>query len=1068
MPREVEFAIKRYEVFLRDVIAPAVYAAAQPLDVAAWQWTDIRATPPTVAHAANQAFTPVKVGWQWGPKWSTCWFRVRGVAQKSGKPLHLRFSTATEATVYEKQGDEYVLLQGLDTNRDALLNRPLKPGEHVEFLIEAACNHPFGVTGFEWDDREVHARWKSETPGRLDRAEIACFQTAVDAFAARYSFALGMLKEVHGETSLSAQAKMWHDALRAATNATSDRDVAGTSAQACASLDEVISCGAHPNAATCIAVGHAHIDTAWLWPLRETRRKCLRTFSNVAGLMDRNPDFRFMCSQAQQYEFVRQDAPALFATIGEWVKLGRWEPIGGMWVEPDANCPSGESLIRQILLGTRYWKQHFGERGRQRLLYLPDTFGFPASLPGIMKHGGLDTFITNKLHWNSSNEFPHSTFMWEGIDGTGVVGHNTPGKDYNSTMSPKEVRRGTQTFDRLHPSDDAGDRGVPSMWMQPFGFGDGGGGPTQGMLDHTACAANVPGLAKTRLGSIAEFLDSLHAARVRGQQWPLIKGELYLELHRGTLTSQAWIKKANRDAELALQTADFMAFFAPKRLSSQHSAEVMAQLDEAWKLLLLNQFHDILPGSSIGWVYEDARQDFARIDRIVRRVIEQATSLWTQSVSASGGACIVNPFDTVRSELTVDRSGAMSAGPFSISAIRATHVPKQFPCAGNEKRLSNGLMTVELDEGGRIVAIIPDPQAFPGTFARRVLMNQLVMYEDRPHMWDAWDIDATYLDKPEAISDIRCSVHVVEKSPQRIAVECVREFGTGSRIVQQISLESGSPLIHVRSKVDWREDHRLLRVLHACETTAKHAVCGIQCGAVKRPLVPHTPQDAAKFEFCAHGYVAAGDAEGGFAILCPDKYGWSARREGGQAVIGTSLLRAPTHPDPLADRGEHEFAYAILPLLAAPNPAALAHEADRFGSMPLMVNCAKSVGDAGGIDLDHGSWSPFEILPEGSAAIRIMATKRAEDAASDVVIRLHEAAGSGGTFTIRWNLPVETAWPVNGLEEAIEPEGSAFKWDAQSQTVAARVGPFGIVAIRATLAKEGRSRLPRPGDANTK
>ncbi|MBU6414478.1 MAG: hypothetical protein KGS45_13530 [Planctomycetes bacterium] len=1055
MPREVEFAIKRYEVFLRDVLVPAVYSSASVVEVEAWQWTDIKASVPRVEQAARQQFQPVKIGWQWGPKWSTCWFRVRGEAPESELPLHLRFSTATEALVYERKGDaSFEIVQGLDVNRDVLINRPLASGEKFEFLIEAACNHPFGVTGFEWDDPEVHARWKSETPGRLDRCEIAKWNQPCERLATAYRFAVGLLKEMPQD---DARALAIHAALREATNLVSDRDVSGTANGALRVLHQALGAGAGPTASSCIAVGHAHIDTAWLWPLRETRRKCLRTFSNVLGLMERNPEFHFMCSQAQQYEHVRQDNPALFARITEAVQRGQWEPVGGMWIEPDANCPSGESLIRQCLHGTRFWTSLYGSLGAQRLLYLPDTFGFPASLPGIMTHCGLDTFVTNKLHWNSSNDFPHSTFEWMGIDGSVVLGHNTPGKDYNATNSPKELKRGRGVFDRCHPPTTAAPSdAVPDIWLQPFGYGDGGGGPTQQMIDQARLATDAALLPRTKLGSARGFIQALHDKRAAmsaaGKSLPLVLGELYLELHRGTLTTQAWIKKANREAENALHAAEFLAFFAPIRPCREVSDEIMRDLDRAWKLLLLNQFHDILPGSSIGWVYEDARKDFAEIDTIVRGVIEHAMPLWSESVCATDGKCVINPFDTQRNELTADRAHAQVAGPCSISALQSPRVPIQLACTGDEKRLSNGLLTIELDDCGRIVAIIPDAKAFPGVASRRVRMNQLVMYEDRPHMWDAWDIDATYVDKPEPVNHVPCQMRVVERSPLRIAVECSRSFGAGSRVAQVISLDSGSALIRVRAKVDWQEDHRLLRVLHAGETTASHADCGIQCGAIRRPLVPQTPQDAAKFEFCAHGFVAVGDAAGGFAVLCPDKYGWSARSEQGYAVIGISLLRATTHPDPQADRGTHEFEYAILPLSAAPSVSELTKESDRLGSSPMTMSCATQPTQSDSINLDDGAWSPFEVLSDGSAQIRIIATKRAEDCDSDLVIRLHDSGGNGGTFAIRWNLPVTRAWPVSGLEESVDDASHALQWHSESRTVRGLLQPFGIVAIRVKLA----------------
>lgn len=1062
MPREVEFAIKRYEVFLRDVIAPAVYSSPQQIQVLAWQWQDVRATPPTVESASQQSFTPVKLGWHWGPKWSTCWFRVRGVAAESCKPLHLRFSTATEGLVYERKSDgAFSILQGLDVNRDALLNRPLRSGEQFEFLIEAACNHPFGVTGFEWDDPEVHARWRSESPGRLDRCEIAAWDAQCEELVTAYRFALGLLKELPHDAPLALSLCA---ALRDATNAVDDRAVSESAAAAIKFLKRALEAGADQAASMCWAVGHAHIDTAWLWPLRETRRKCLRTFSNVLGLMERNPQFHFICSQAQQYEFVRQDNPGLFSRIGQAVQQGKWEPVGGMWVEPDANCPSGESLIRQCLHGSRYWKTHFGEGVTQRVLFLPDTFGFPASIPGIMKHCGLDTFVTNKLHWNSSNTFPYSTFDWQGIDGSVVLGHNTPGKDYNATMSPRELRRGLDIFERCHPhATRASTSYFPDFWLQPFGFGDGGGGPTQNMISSASLAANAPGLPRTSLGSMDGFVERLHTERAamvsRGNQLPRVEGELYLELHRGTLTTQAWIKRANRLAENALGAAEFLSFYAPHRLSSELSAAIMADLDRAWKLLLLNQFHDILPGSSIGWVYEDARKQFDEIQDICESITARVLPVWQSSFEANGSKIVVNPSDTSRCEVASDGSGTIMVGPHSVTVVGAPQVPLRQPCSVDVNVIRNGLVEIEFDAGGRIIRLTRPDAFFSDASSAAVLLNQLVMYEDRPHMWDAWDIDATYLDKPEFVNITPCEREVVECSAQRVAVRFTRRFGANSQIVQVISLQSGSPRIEILNEIDWNEDHRLLRVLNAIDSTSTHALCGIQCGSISRPLVPATSEDAAKFEFCAHGYVGVGQAGSGLAVLCPDKYGWSASRENSRAVIGTSLLRAPKHPDPTADRGHHSISWTLLPLLSVPTPDQLVHEADVVGSQPIII--AESTVDQGAvlgdrdiaklISLENEPWAPFTISASCGARVRVMATKRSEDDPDALILRVHEAAGIGGVLKIHWNLPVVEAHLVNGLEEVVENANVRLVWNANERSIMCRIWPFGILSFRCKL-----------------
>ncbi len=664
-----ELSVKRFGVFLRDVLEGAavrVLGEGQRdkgtkgqsgpgvgLEVGVAQFADARAPLVGVEEAVRASFEPVSPPWAWGPKWSTAWFRVRGVvprAEEVGAALEdvwLRFSSGTEAMVWGRAADGtgWRPVQGMDINRDRVrlsdvLPR-MKSGERFEIYIEAACNHPFGVTGFEWDDSEVHARWRSATPGRFEVAELVEVRGGLQELAWKYAFALGLLKELPED---SPRARVLEEALRAATNLVGDAEPFEGAAEAERVLDAAIEAPAS-SATVCHAVGHAHLDTAWLWPLRETKRKAMRSFSNVIRLMEREPEFCFLASQTQQYAWVEEDAPALFAEIAKRVKEGRWEAGGGMWIEPDVNVPSGESLARQMLHADRWWRSRFGEKGAQRHLYIPDTFGYNAALPQIMRLGGLDTFITNKLWWNQSNPFPHTTFRWRGIDGSEVIGHNTPGQDYNAVNTPKELRRGeTNTAKRRAPMGVAagvGKEAAPVRWMQPFGYGDGGGGPTARSIRYAQLSKGCEGLPAVRMSTATAFCDALHAdiatIRAAGGDVPLWIGELYLELHRGTLTTQAWIKQANRRAEQRLRLAELLISGAGETVSEDDRAA----LDKAWKLLLLQQFHDILPGSSIGRVYEDSRRDFAEIERLVGGIIERGATVWAGKAGAAsaGWAC---------------------------------------------------------------------------------------------------------------------------------------------------------------------------------------------------------------------------------------------------------------------------------------------------------------------------------------------------------------------------------------------------------------------------------------------
>ena len=464
-----EIETQRVAAYLRHVVRPAMFGDTAPLRVQAWQ---TRHRVPIHAVPLEQ-MTSVPIGFRWGPAWSTCWFRVQGVVPDAwaDESVVLRFSSGTEALLFE----DGVPFQGFDSNRRfARVNPSTDDGRSFDGLIEAACNHWFGINAFAWDPIETQWRWNSAEPGELQQCDLAVFHECVWRLTVAMDFAVELLTSLKED---DPAADVLRRACSHAIRVLRDDDVNAKANEARLVLLESfaeIQDSAFAKRTRCIAAGHAHIDTAWLWPIAETRRKCQRSWSNVIGIMDRNPDFVFAASQPQQYEWVQKDAPSLLEKIAERVREGRWEPVGAMWVEPDAILPSGESLIRQILRGQSSFASMFGEDTPNRILFLPDTFGFPAALPGIMRAAHLDTFVTNKLNWNRRHAFDHTSFRWAGLDDSEVMGHLTPGGDYNARVSVEELRRG-QEKTRAHAMADG------DVWFQPFGFGDGGGGPTDEM-----------------------------------------------------------------------------------------------------------------------------------------------------------------------------------------------------------------------------------------------------------------------------------------------------------------------------------------------------------------------------------------------------------------------------------------------------------------------------------------------------------------------------------------------------------------------------------------------------------
>jgi len=1056
--------LQRFEVFCRDAIEPAMHPITHPLEVAAYQCSE----PIPFAQAAAMCYAKVGVGWEWGPVWSTCWFRVRGTvpASMSGKVIALRFSTDTEALAWmptsgtPRRGTP---LQGLDVNRDTVrlaAGRGGAAGDSVEVYIEAACNHLFGDRGLQWDPPEVHRRWNSATPGRLDRCELATIDETVSRLKWVYTFALQMARALPHDSPRAARLQA---ALRRCTNAIPDDRVAGTAAGALAELEAVVRSGVAADASACYAVGHAHIDTAWLWPIRETRRKCLRTFASTLRLMERFPHYRFLCSQAQQYEWLEENSPELFAQVKRRVAEGRWEPGGAMWIEPDCNVPSGESLIRQILYADRYWRDKFGdERGKQRFLYLPDTFGFPPQLPQIMRLAGLDTFITNKLHWNDTNVFPHTTFIWRGLDGSEVVGHNTPGKDYNATMTPAELLRGHKTLldtaasgrqKQTNPGDPCA---IP--WLQPFGFGDGGGGPTEWNILNAQLAAGSEGLPSVRFSSVGEFCDALHAGvtearAIDAARVPVYEGELYLELHRGTLTTHARIKQANAECEELLRQAEILTFAGPTRISADENKAARTTLDRAWKLLLLNQFHDILPGSSIAWVYQDAERDYAEIRELARPLIERGMGKWAQSLTSvdeAEPACLFNlsngspgAFDRVDDRVVAVHTAApMSVRVVDRASLNSTIA--EIPIEGDllisreGLRLSHRWFAMEFDRAGRIEWMqvsqeggnAGDVPAISGQDPDSVAINQVALYEDRPRLWDAWDIDAEHIEKAEHFTT-DCDHEFVCDTPERVSIRFTRRFGRDSRISQTFTLLAANKHVTVDTEVDWREEHRLLRVLFPVAPGAESVRVGTQFGYRDVATDRSSAIAAAAFEIPFHRFMS--DQTSGLSLAFPDRHGASVR----ERVMGVSLLRASRYPDPTADIGLHRFRYAIS---ADEAFAEWGRQAEAF-VRPLRIGPPPRLPSRS-TDPTRRGWTAIET------GLNVEAIKPAHDDDRLIVRLVNRSELATQRCPVTWGFPVDRVEPVDLLEQPTSLDG--FAHDAAENLTVFHMRPFQIVTLAVT------------------
>ena len=1012
----VEYAALGFETFHDDFLRKLVVRERVELAVGVHQCSE-HLEPAAVG---GRVFEEVRTGWRWGPVWSTAWFRLRGAVPHSMRNdrVVLRFSSGTEALLWL----DGVPHQGFDPyHHHARLD--LTGIEATSLLVEAACNRPLGATMFWWEHSEEHGRWGEESPGRLEQAALELHDEGARDFCRDWMFAVKLMRTSDESESLANELErglrdLKSGILAEGPEARLDRWLPG--------LRSLLERG--PKRSTrCVVVGHAHIDTAWLWPLSETRRKCMRTFATQLRNLEEQEEFRFLCSQPQQYRFVEEGSPELFRQIARRVEEGRWEPFGAMWVEPDANIPSGESLIRQIQHGTRYFRDRFGDRAKDDALYLPDTFGFPASLPQICRGCGLDTFITNKIAWNETNRFPHVTFEWKGIDGTCLLTHFTPGHNYNSSIDPQDF---IDAEKRMLASDGAGCR----TWLQPYGWGDGGGGPDRTQISNARNAAVAAGLPEVEHGSAREFCRRLHEefrAHPGGPQWD---GELYLELHRGTYTSQARLKASNRRAECELREIEALGFL--NRVAGAALAGT-ARLDDAWKTVLLNQFHDILPGSSINAVNREAHRQLDELHGSCHELIEEAlreAMARADTRTLERPVLVWNPASCGSDRVVDTESGPVLARDLPGVGIRMIDLARpdrpEHPVRAEGTTLENGLCRFTVDATGRIGSL-----AGPGgELPIEEPLNTLVLHADRPRRWQAWDLDRDYVDHRSVQDGEAERVELVERSELRGVIECVRSLGSDSRITQRYVLEAESPVVRIETHLDWREDDTMLRAEFAPTIRARSATHGIQFGSLQRPTHANTSWDRAAFEVPGHLWMDLSQPGRGLAIL--DDGSRIGRSCHGNRM-GLSLARSSGFPDPEADRGVHRFSYGLMPHEGDWRTAGVREEAERLlRPARTMTANAGTPGEAG------IRWSCLEGL--GSAAgIELSALKEAEDG-SGWIVRVVEM--QGGSRSVGFTLPpdLREVEVVDLLERPLPREGLVL----EEGRCTLRLEPFQIRTLR--------------------
>ncbi len=658
--------------------------------------------------------------------------------------------------------------------------------------------------------------------------------------------------------------------------------------------------------------------------------------------MDRYPEHRFAASSAQHYAWFEQDAPGLYERLRERVREGRWEVVGGSWVEPDLNLPSGESLVRQLLYGQRDLQERFGARCRE--FWTPDTFGYNGQVPQILRGAGIDRFLTQKLSWNQFTEPPHHSFAWAGIDGSEVLVHMPPADTYNAVVSIAELRASAARF-KDH------DRTAASLLV--FGHGDGGGGPTAEMLEMARRAGDLQGVPRVQLAPTSEFFDRLEEDLGSPRA---IEGELYFEYHRGTYTSQARTKRGNRAGERLLGEAEAAAALAHRLGRAEYPAEELRAL---WQTVLLNQFHDILPGSSIREVYEDAERDHAR-------VAARATELRDAAIAAlgDGDPAPLNLTPFAREELD-RRAQHACARPPTASASASSAATRS---AATASRSPTAQLTAAFDEQGRLTSLLHD-----GREALAGPANVFELSDDRPVAYDAWEIEPYADDTRRALPGAHAH-RVHSEAPERVELAFEHRIGERSTLTQIVRLDAGSRRLELRARIDWRERHALLQAAFPLAVRAPRATYEMQFGVAERPTHANTQADAAQFEVPAHRFGDLSEHGFGVALLTPDTHGMSTHG----STMRITLLRAPTDPDPEADQGEHEIRYAILPHRGGWQDAGVVAQARAFAE-PLIP----AAGSGAFAEVDD-------------PALVLDSIKRAEDSDA-LILRLYEAHGGRGT-----------------------------------------------------------------------
>lgn len=996
---------KRSIQLFKDKVEQAIYDKVEVLDITAW----VTSEPVPFSERTIGQKLLLGINDSWGELWDCAWFNFKGIVPKkaTGKKVVLLIDISGEICIFDETGSPVQGLTNISSEFDLSLGKPGKRvvqlyteaegGEYIDIWADAGCNDLFGYYRDSGSVKEAHIAICNEEMRQLyyDIEVLQELMQQLPEDSARQRKLLFSLVEASNLMNKFDE----EEALQARKILAKELNKKGG--------DESLRLS---------AIGHAHIDLAWLWPIRETIRKGARTFSTALRNMETYPDYVFGASQPQLYQWMKESYPQLYKKIKQRVAEGRWEVQGAMWVEADTNVAGGEALVRQVLYGKKFFKEEFDKD--IRVLWLPDVFGYSAALPQILKKSGVDYFMTIKLSWNSFNKFPHHTFLWKGLDGSKVLAHMPPEGTYNSSAAPRAILGAEKEFL---------DKGVSEECLMLFGIGDGGGGPGEEHLERLKREKNLNGIIPVKQEQSIEFFERIEKDIDKYKTW---SGELYLEKHQGTYTTQAKNKYYNRKLELALRELEYASVMA---LVNQGKRYPQEEIESLWKEVLLYQFHDILPGSSIKRVYDESIE---RYEYIYKRTIELTKSANQGAFSAvvesdrSNIALITNSLSWDRNEWVKVKECWIKAKVSSMGYTVINKYDSEKAVLVDEinietNTIENDMMKILFNKDGSIASV------YDKKYSREVLDicysgNVLTIYDDKDG--NAWDFSPLNSERP-------MEYFILQSSSRRIdGPKCINKqvyVYNSSTIVQEIVLTAGSKRIDFNTTVDWKETNKMLRTSFPVNIFSNEVTCDIQYGNIKRPTHENTSWDMAKYEICAQKWIDLSQGDYGVALLNDCKYGHKVKGN----IMDINLLRSTTNPGIEADQGVHQFTYSLYPHEGDYKTGEVIQAAYEL-NVPLNIMYLKSDCNITALDSSFIKIDAKNIIIES-----VKKTEYGED----IIVRLYETYGCGVKAKLNFGFNVAKLQVVNLMEEAIESNS----FDKNTNELA--FNPYEIHTLRISL-----------------